>query len=231
MKKGYSIIQVVISMTILVVILGTVVMVSNNGKWSNSENKVLEKLQNDAIIINKIYQNEIRSCESITVLEEKPDILERNKGYIFIDSETDTLMLKEVNSNFESIMYIEEEITQDVLFKKVDNRTISAELMLEEDGVNYDVETKTVFKNMPRNADVLGDEGTCLQFNYNDYDLFLKQFTFYAKDNKQIKVDSLGLINDDSQSVTIEVDTDDITNLIPNISIFGKCVSFDSINS
>lgn len=231
MKKGFSLLEVLTVMIILIIIIGTIVMISTSRKRSSSKNSIEASLQNEAININKIYQNEVRNCQSIGVLENAPEILEYKKGYIFLDTKTDTLMMKEVNSDYATIMYIGKDIKQDVLFEKVNNKTISAELILEKDGENYDVKTNTEFNNMAKNADVLGRKGNCLEFNYSDDDFFLNQFIFYDDDNEKISGDTIGMIDDINQTVNIEVKTDDITKLTPNISIFGENVSFDSINN
>lgn len=232
MKKAFSLIEIVVVMAILIVIIGTIASITMSSSKSFSSATVLATLQDDAVTMNQIYQNEIRNASSVNILETKPSVLEENIEYIFVETDTDTntntVMVKEAGSTLPPVPLLVSENQQEVLFKKINENTIAVELTLVKGDETFNVTTTNVFENMPENVEVTGESGTCLAFNYAEKSIFLKQFMFTRDRNGFLDTDAVGVIDEVNKTVTVTVNTSDFSNLKPSITILGDSVCFDN---
>lgn len=222
MKKGFTLIEIVVSLAIIVLILTAIslVLVGSNRGFAGA--KALAKVQSETVAINQIYQNEARHASSVRILPGVPEDSLINPNFEYIYSgvvEGQPRIMYRRPGRDPVVLYEPIGGEQSVYFTKADDKTVKAKFQNTYPDAKYHMESSTVFENMANNVDIDGLEGTCLEFNYASNSAFLTQFNFMSDDNA---FEVIGTVDEVNKTATAVVPTSDLTKLIPQFSIIGE---------
>lgn len=219
MKKGFTLIEMIVTLVVSMILITTVTFLVVNLLKGFSINSSVSTLQEDAMTLNEILTDRVYYAASVEILPDLPATCEDDKYYIYSDLDENTIMYKKGKQSAE-ILYDGISDKQTAVFSKVDDNTFETSYTIQKKDLEYDLLRKISLQNAIGGDGITGTTGKCISFSFNykgsdggggieNPPIYLEGFMFSADNNTNsnlnITEDIIGEIDEAKRSVYIDV--------------------------
>ncbi len=161
-KKGFTLIELIVSMAILSIMLLTVssLMLSTTKVYSNTSANAF--LQQNTLVLQTGITNSLKFGTNVNVLEEKPTTFDETLNYIYV--ENNEIVLK-APSVAPKRFFTTTNVEQAIEFENIDGYNISVKLTLTNKNLSYENKFNVALTNVKEDALVQGTTGKCISFD------------------------------------------------------------------
>lgn len=232
-KKGFTLIEMILVCAIIAIVLGAFTSIVLSATRSYNSFFELSTLENEAIFLENELDKAIKPASSIHILSEVPKTLEEENAYIY--SKDGNILIKPIRENI-SYLYNPYDSIQNITFSAKNDKNILASVYLQKNDTIYTDEFSFPILNELDDFTNEGALSKCLMFGVKNSNSEIEEnplivsFDFYKDDNSTIDYDCIGVIDNENGIINVEVSSENLSSLVPSISIVGDRIRFFSPN-